>query len=190
MRISFAAIALAATFVSGVAMAEPVTYVLDSSHSFARFGYTHMGLSTQAHKFDKTTGTVVLDAAAKTGSVDVVIDMKSVNTGSTVFNGHIQGDDFLSTEKFPTATFKSTKVNFVGDKPATVDGNLTIKGVTKPVTLTVNSFVATVHPMAKKEAVGADASVTIKRSDFGAGKYAPAVSDDVVITVSVEALKQ
>ena len=148
-----------------------------------------MGLSTQAHKFDKTSGTVVLDKAAKTGSVDVVIDMKSVNTGSTVFNSHIQGDDFLGTEKFPTATFKSTKVHFDGDKPSSIDGDLTIRGVTKPVTLKVNSFVSTVHPMNKKEAVGADASVTIKRSDFGAGKYAPAVSDDVVITVSVEAFK-
>lgn len=190
MRLSFAAIALTASFVSAAVMAEPVTYVLDSTHSFARFGYSHMGLSTQAHKFDKTTGTVVFDKAAKTGSVDVVIDMKSVNTGFTVFNGHIQGEDFLSTEKFPTATFKSTKVNFVGDKPATVEGALTIKGVTKPVTLTLSNFVSTTHPMNKKEAIGADASVTIKRSDFGAGKYAPAVSDEVLITVSVEALKQ
>ena len=190
MRTSFAAIALAATFASGFASAQSVTYALDSSHSFARFGYTHMGLSTQAHKFDKTTGTVVLDKTAKTGSVDVVIDMKSVNTGSTAFNGHIQSDDFLGTEKFPTATFKSTKVTFEGDKPVTVDGDLTIKGVTKPVTLKVSHFVATQHPMNKKDAIGADASVTIKRSDFGAGKYAPAVSDDVVITISVEALKQ
>ena len=189
MRFSFAAIAVAASLVSGVVMAQPVTYVLDSSHSFAHFGYTHLGLSTQVHKFDKTTGTVVLDKAAKTGSVDVTIDMKSVSTGSTVFNSHIQGEDFLSTEKFPTATFKSTKVNFAGDKLATVDGMLTIKGVTKPVTLTVTGFVNTQHPLNKKEVVGADASVTIKRSDFGAGKYAPAVSDELLITVSVEALK-
>ena len=190
MRISFAAIALAATFVSGVAMAEPVTFSLDPSHSFSRFGYNHLGLSNQAHRFDKTTGTIVFDKAAKTGSVDVVIDMKTVNTGSTVFNGHIQGEDFLDTAKYPTATFKSTKVNFEGDKPVSIDGNLTIKAVTKPVTLKVTNFVNTEHPMAKKEVVGADATVVIKRTEFGAGKYAPYVGDDVTITISVEALKQ
>lgn len=190
MRISFAAIALAASFVSGVAFAEPATYALDPSHSFSRFGYNHFGLSNQAHKFDKTTGTVVFDKAAKTGSVDVEIDMKSVNTGSTVFNGHIQAEDFLDTAKFPTATFKSTKVVFDGDKPATVEGNLTIKGVTKPVTLKVVNFVNTTHPMNKKDVIGADATTTIKRTEFNAGKYAPYVGDDVTITISVEAIKQ
>ena len=186
----FKAIAIAATLASSAAFAQPVTYTLDSSHTFSRFTYSHLGLSTQSHRFDKTTGTVVFDKAAKAGSVDVEIDMKSVNTGSTVFNGHIQNEGFFDTAKFPTATFKSTKVVFEGDKPASVEGNLTINGVTKPVTLKVTSFVSTTHPMNKKEVVGADATVAIKRSEFNAGKYAPAVSDDVTITVALEAIKQ
>ena len=171
------------------AFAAPETYSVDGTHTFPRFSYSHFGMSTQLSKFDKTTGTVVLDKAAKTGSVDITIDMKSVNTGYDTFNEHIQGEDFLDTAKYPTATFKSTKVNFDGDKPASIDGNLTIKGITKPVTLKVTNFVNMPHPMLKKDAIGADATVVIKRTEFNAGKYAPNVGDDVTITVSLEAIK-
>ena len=146
-------------------------------------------MSTQLSKFNKTTGTLVLDKVAKTGAVDVVIDMKSVETGFTVFNGHIQGEDFLDTAKFPTASFKSTKVVFEGDKPSAIEGNLTIKGVTKPVTLKVTHFVSTAHPMLKKPAIGANATTVIKRTEFNAGKYAPNVGDEVTITLAVEAIK-
>jgi polyisoprenoid-binding protein YceI len=172
------------------ALAAPVTYAVDGSHTLPRFSYSHLGYSTQLSRFNKTTGTVVYDKAAKTGSVDIVIDTTSVDTGSTVFNGHIQGEDFLDTAKYPTATFKSTKVNFDGDKPSTIEGNLTIKGVTKPVVLTVKSFQAMPHPMLKKDAIGANATVVIKRSDFNAGKYAPYVGDDVTIDIPLEAVAQ
>jgi len=185
----FAAAALASAFATS-AFAAPETYSAEPNHTFANFSYSHMGLSTQVSKFSKTTGTVVYDKAAKTGSVDITIDMKSVDTGSNLFNGHIQGADFLDTEKFPTATFKSTKVVFDGDKPASIEGNLTIKGVTKPVTLTVTHFVNMEHPMAKKDAIGANATTVIKRTEFNAGKYAPAVGDDVTISISIEAIKQ
>jgi polyisoprenoid-binding protein YceI len=185
----FVSAALASAFASS-ALAAPETYGVEPNHTYANFSYNHMGLSTQISKFSKTTGTIVYDKAARTGAVDVTIDMKSVETGSTVFNGHIQGADFLDTEKFPTATFKSTKVVFEGDKPVSIDGNLTIKGVTKPVTLKVSHFANMPHPMLKKDAIGANASVVVKRSDFGAGKYAPLVGDDVTITISLEAIQQ
>lgn len=171
------------------ALAAPQTYVVDGTHTFPSFSYSHFGLSTQLSKFDKTTGTVTLDKEAKTGAVDITIDMKSVNTGYETFNGHIQGEDFLDTAKYPTATFKSTKVSFDGDKPATIDGELTIKGVTKPVTLKVSHFTTMPHPMLKKDTIGANASTVIKRSEFNAGKYAPHVGDDVTITVSLEAIQ-
>ena len=182
--------ALAILVATTASFAAPETYTIDSTHTFPTFSYTHMGLSTQISKFTKTSGTVVLDAAAKTGAVDVTIDMTSVETGVPVFNGHIQGDGFLDTAKFPTATFKSTKVVFDGEKPSAIEGNLTIKGVTKPVTLKVTNFVAKDHPMLKKAALGADATVVIKRTEFNAGKYVPAVGDDVTITISLEAIKQ
>ena len=175
---------------AGSAIAAPVTYGVDGSHTFPRFSYSHFGYSTQLSSFKNTTGKVVFDAEAKTGSVDITIDMKAVNTGFEVFDGHLQGEDFFDTAKFPTATFKSTKVVFEGDKPKTVEGNLTIKGVTKPVTLTVTGFQAMPHPMMKKPAIGANAFTTIKRSEFNAGKYVPYVGDEVRIDIALEAIAQ
>ena len=187
-RLTLAAAAIA-TF-SGAVLAAPETFIIDGSHTFPRFSYSHFGFSTQLSRFNKTSGKIVLDREAKTGSVDVVIDTKSVDTGFDVFNGHIQGEDFLSTEKFPTATFKSTKVRFEGDKPVAVEGDLTIKGVTKPVTLTLTSFILQPHPMLKKDAIGANATTKISRTEFGAGKYAPNVGDEVTIDLAVEAIKE
>jgi len=188
----FAALAVAATFAAAAvpALAAPETYTIEGSHTFPRFEYNHLGYSIQVSRFDRTSGKITLDRAAKTGSVDVVIDMKSVNTGSTLFNSHIQGEELLDTEKFPTATFKSTSVKFDGDKPSAVDGNLTIKGITKPATLTLTSFFCMPHPMLKKDACGANATAKIKRSEFNAGKNAPFVGDDVTLTIAVEAYKE
>ncbi|WP_374263942.1 YceI family protein [Zoogloea sp.] len=182
-------LAIAATL-SSAAFAAPETYTLDGTHTLPRFEYNHMGYSQQLSRFDKATGTITLDRAAKTGSVDVTIDTTSVNTGYGLFNQHIQGEDFLDTAKYPTATYKSTKVNFDGDKVASVEGNLTLKGVTKPVTLTVKSFQCMPHPMLKKDACGATATAIVKRTDFNMGKYAPYVGDEVTITLPVEAIKQ
>ena len=179
-----------ATAAAAPALAAPETYVLDGTHSYPRFSYSHFGYSTQLSRFNKTTGKVVFDKVAKTAAVDIVIDAKSVDTGYPTFNEHIQGEDFLDTAKYPTATFKSTKVVFEGDKPVSIDGNLTLKGVTKPVTLTVTSFQAMPHPMLKKDAIGANAWVVVKRSEFNAGKYAPYVGDDVRIDIAVEAIKE
>lgn len=172
------------------AFAAPEPYVVDGAHTFPRFSYSHLGYSTQLSRFNKTSGKVVFDKTAKTGSVDIVIDMTSVDTGLSTFNEHIQAPDFLDTAKYPTALFKSTKVTFDGDKPSTIEGNLTIKGITKPVTLTVTSFQAMPHPMLKKDAIGANAFTVVKRSEFNAGKYAPAVSDDVRIDIAIEAIKE
>lgn len=184
-----AALVLAAAL-AAPALAAPETFVVDGTHTFPRFAYSHFGFSTQLSRFDKTSGKIVFDRVAKTGAVDIVIDAKSVDTGYPTFNEHIQGEDFLDTAKYPTATFKSTAVRFEGDKPVAIDGNLTLKGVTRPVTLTVTSFQAMPHPMLKKDAIGANAMTTVKRSDFNAGKYAPYVGDEVTITIAVEAIKE
>lgn len=179
-----------ATLIATPALAAPEVFSIDNGHTFPRFSYKHLGYSTQLSRFNKTTGTITLDAAAGTGTVDVTIDMTSVDTGSELFDGHIQGPDYLHTEQYPTATFKSTAVKFEGDKPVRIDGQLTVKGVTKPVTLTVTSYQRMPHPMVKKDAIGADATTVIKRSDFGAGKNAPYVGDEVTLTIALEAIKQ
>jgi polyisoprenoid-binding protein YceI len=183
------ALLLAAGF-SLSAAATSETYVIDGTHTFPRFEYSHFGFSNQVSRFDKTTGTIVLDRAAKSGSVDVTIDTTTVNTGFPLFNGHLQGEDFFDTKKYPTITFKSSKLHFAGDKLSSVDGNLTIKGVTKPVTLDVTSFQCMLHPMLKKDACGANAVTKIKRSEFNNGKFAPYVGDDVTLTIAVEAVKE
>ena len=183
------ALILAAT-VAVPALAAPETFNVEPTHTFPRFSYNHLGYSVQLSRFDKSSGKVVFDKAAKTGSVDITIDTKSVSTGAATFNEHIQGEDFLDTAKFPTATFKSTKVVFEGDKPARIEGNLTLKGVTKPVTLTVTSFQTMPHPMVKKDALGANAYTTVKRTDFNMGKNAPYVGDEVRIDIAIEAIKE
>ena len=184
-------IALAiATTISSVAYAEAETYNIEPTHSMPRFEYSHLGYSIQLSRFDKTSGTITIDRDKRTGSVNVEIDAKSVNTGSALFNEHIQAEDLFDTTKYPTITYKSNKVKFDGDKVVSVDGNLTVKGVTKPVTLTVNSFLCMPHPMVKKEACGATATAKIKRSDFGVSKGVPYVGDEVTLTIPVEAIKQ
>ena len=184
---SFATATLLAALV-GSSLAAPVTYEVDGTHTFPRFSYSHFGLSTQLSSFSRTSGKVVFDAQARSGSVDITIDMTSVNTGFADFSGHIQAEDFLDTARHPTATFKSTRGVFEGDKPRSIDGVLTIKGVSKPVTLNVTSFLAMPHPMLKKPALGANAHTTIKRSEFNAGKFAPYVGDEVRIDIAIEAI--
>lgn len=176
--------------ISGAALAAPETYVIDTNHSKPRFSYNHFGYSTQMSRFDKTSGKIVIDKAAKQGSMNVTIDATSVNTGYALFNEHIQGEDFFDTSKYPTATFTSNKLNFKEDKISSIDGMLTIKGISKPVTLAVTSFMCMPHPMVKRDACGANATVVVKRSDFNMGKHVPYVSDEVTIDIPVEAVKE
>jgi polyisoprenoid-binding protein YceI len=172
--------------VATAAFSAPTTFTSDANHTFVRFSYNHLGFSTQESRFNKVNATVTYDPAAKSAAADVTIDAKSVDTGSDLFNGHIQGADYLDTAQFPTASFKSTSIKFDGDKPVSIKGNVTIKGVTKPVSLTVTSFKHGTN-MQKKDAIGADATGTVKRSDFNMGKAVPLVSDEVTLEIVIEA---
>jgi len=182
-------IALAA-ILSGSVIAAPTTYVIEGSHTMPRFEYSHLGYSTQQSRFDKTSGEITIDRAAKKGSLNITIDATSINTGYALFNQHIQDKDFLDTANFPTITFKSEDFVFADDQLSAVNGSLTIKGVSQPVTLALSSFLCMPHPMVKREACGATATATVKRSDFNMGKHAPYVSDDILLTIPVEAIKQ
>jgi len=184
------ALVAALATMAAAAQAAPVTYTIDNSHTYPHFTYNHLGFSNQTHKFDKTSGTVVLDRAAKTGSVDVSIDATSVNTGYALFNEHIRAADYFDTANHPTITFKSSKMTFKGDQPVSLAGDLTIKGVTRPVTLAITHFKCQPHPMLKVEACGANASTQVKRSEFNMGKNAPFVSDEVTLTLAIEAVNK
>lgn len=175
--------------ISNTLIAAPETYLIDSAHTLPRFSYSHFGYSTQLSRFDKVSGKIVLDRQAKSGTVDVTVDTRSINTGNSLFNDHIQGEDFLNTAKYPSMTFTSSLLKFEGDKLVAVEGQLTLKGISKPVVLNVTSFQCMPHPMLKKDACGANATTIIKRSDFDMAKYAPNVGDEVSVSLPVEALK-
>ena len=182
-------VAIAALCAScAAAFAQPETFAIDNNHTNPSFSYSHFGFSVQTARFNKTSGKIVLDPAAQTGSVDVVIDTTSVDTISPKLNEHLQKPDFFDSAKYPTITFQSTKVVFDGDRPVSIDGNLTVKGVTKPVTLKVTGYKFGTNPFAKKDEIGANATATVKRSDFGLDLYTPNVSDEVTINIAVEAV--
>ncbi|MDQ8021223.1 MAG: YceI family protein [Moraxellaceae bacterium] len=182
-------VGLALGLSAGAAVAAVESYSIDPTHSAARFEYNHLNWTNQLHRFDQMSGKIQLDSAAKAGSVEVSIDAKSVNTGFAVFNGHLQGADFFDAVQYPTINFKSTGLKFDGDKLVAVDGNLTIKGITKPVTLTVVSYQNGPHPVQKnRQSIGANAVAKVKRSDFGMTKV-PAVSDDIALSFAVQAFK-
>ena len=164
------------------------TYKLDPSHTDVLVQWSHMGFSNPSAHFGNVDGTLVYDAAdVGKSSVEVTLPLSGLNTFTAKFDEHIRSADFFDAAKFPTATFKSTKVEAAGTNKLTVTGDLTVKGITKPVVLDVTVNGAGEHPMAKVPSVGFDATTTIKRSDFGVGAYAPAVSDDVKIRITTEA---
>jgi polyisoprenoid-binding protein YceI len=184
---------LFAAFVVSVALPPSTyaaeSYTVDPNHTFPNFSINHLGFSNLQGRFDRTSGTVTLDRAAKTGSVDISIESASISTGFVKRDEHLRSPDFFNAAEFPAITYKSTAVHFKGDTPASIDGNLTILGVTKPVTFTVDAFNCGTNPMSKKDECGAGASAQIKRSDFGVKYGLPAVGDDVKLVLEIEALK-
>jgi len=177
--------------IAGAVTAAPATYNVDPSHTYPSFEADHFGgMSVWRGKFNKSSGTIVLDREAKTGSVDITIDTTSINFGMEKMDTHAKSADMFDVEKFPTATYKGKLVKFNKDAPTEVDGELTLHGVTKPVTLKINSFKCAPHPMLKREFCGADASATINRADFGINygqNYG--FKMDVKLSIQVEAIK-
>ena len=166
----------------------PETYIIDSRHTSSEFGYRSFGVANRTHRFDAIRGELVLDAAARTGSADVTIDATSVNTGSALLDAHIQTADFFDTANHPAITFRSTRVVLEGEAPS-MTGNLTIKGITRSVTLALAGFQCLPDPISKLEACGGRAAVTIKRSDFNMGGYAFLVSDEITLKLALTAVK-
>ena len=168
------------------------TYTIEPNHTYPSFEADHFGgLSVWRGKFTKTSGTITLDRAAKTGTVDITIDASTIDFGHKKMNEHAKGADMFDVAKFPTATYKASSMAFNGDTPAEVNGELTLHGVTKPVKLTINQFKCIQHPMFKREVCGADASASFNRSDFGIG-YGTQMgfSPMVKLAIQVEAIKQ
>jgi polyisoprenoid-binding protein YceI len=184
--------AVLAALLSGSAIAAPVTYQMDPDHTQASFEADHMGgLSIRRGKFDTTkSGTVVMDREAQTGTVDVTIDAASMNTGIPKLNEHIESDEMLDVAKYPTLTYQGKLTKFQNGAPTKVEGTLTMHGVSKPVTLTIDQFLCKPHPQKQKEVCGADATATINRAEWGVDygiKYG--FKMDTKVEIQVEALK-
>jgi polyisoprenoid-binding protein YceI len=157
-----------ATLISANSFAAPVTYVLDPRHTYPSFAADHLGgVSVWRGKFTDTSGKVVYDKDAKTGSIEVTVNTNSIDFGLAKLDEHVKSPDFLDTAKFSTATYTGTFTQWNGATPTEAQGTLTLHGMTKPLTLKINSFMCKPHPMTKKEVCGADASATFNRSDFG-----------------------
>ena len=182
---------VAALGFAAAAHAEPATYALDPSHSFASFEIAHFGTSTNRGRFNKTAGSVTLDKAAKTGSLDVTVDTTSLDTGTAAFTKHISSDEILNVAAFPTAHLVATKFVFNGDKVTEIDGNLTLLGKTNPIVLKAQNFNCYMSPMVKREVCGGDFDSTIVRSQYGVTyglNYG--FPDAMHLVIQVEGVKQ
>ncbi len=171
------------------AIAAPVTYRMDPNHTDVTAQWSHFGFSNPIAHFGDVEGAIVLDADnIGQSSVEVTIPLSGMESHVEAFNKHLRSDDFFDAETHPQITFKSNKVEAAGENRLRVSGDLTIKDITRPAVLDVTINKLGEHPMAKRAAAGFDATTTIKRSDFGVGKFAPNVSDEVTIRITTEAM--
>lgn len=178
---------LLSMFAAAAAGAE--SYTIDSRHTFPVFEVSHYGFSLQRGRFNKLAGKLELDPGAKKGSVEITIDMTSVDMGFEDWNKHMRGERFFRTDTFPQARFVARDFAFDADKPGPVSGELTLLGVTRSVQLKVGQWRCAKHPILPRQLCGADLETAIKRSDFGMTANLPGIADDVKITIPVEALK-
>jgi polyisoprenoid-binding protein YceI len=181
---------LALTGFATTAAAQSATYAVDPTHTFVTWETKHFGVSTSRGRFDKKSGSITIDKAAKTGMAEITIDMKSINTGVAPFDGHLRSDDFFAAEKFPEAKFVSTGFKFEGEKVTEVAGNLTLRGITKPATLKATGFGCYDHPRLKREVCGGDFETTIVRSEYDMKYGLPGIPDNIRLVIQVEAVKQ
>ena len=191
MRSFVLSLTAAAALLAGASQANAATYAIDPSHTFATFEIGHQGTSTNRGRFDKKEGKIEFDRAAKTGSVDITLDISSINTGTAGFDKHLQSADIFNAAAFPTAKFVSTSMTFNGDKVAEVAGNLTLLGKTNPVTLKASQFNCFMSNMLKREVCGGDFEATIDRTAFGLNYGVDwGFPKNVRLVMQVEAIKQ
>lgn len=164
------------------------SYTVDPNHTYPSLEFSHMGISIWRGKFNKTSGKVTLDRAARTGSVEVLVDTASIDFGHDKMNEFARAADWLNAAKYPTMRYKGA-LRFKGDTPASVDGELTLLGVTRPVNLKINIFGCIEHPLFKKEDCGADAEGDLNRADFGMSQYSEGEAGKIHLRIQVEAIK-
>ena len=165
-------------------------YRIDPTHTAPQFAVDHLGFSLQRGRFDRSSGTLELDLEAKTGKVDIVIETDSLSSGDEKRDRRLKGSSFFDVENYPKIEFSSTAFDWSGEYPTAVTGDLTLLGVSRPVTLTITRFKCGFHLFNLARACGADAQTRIKRSDFGMDSWLSSIGDDVEITLQVEAIHE
>lgn len=169
--------------------ANAANYDLDPGHTYPYFEVSHLGFSTMRGRFNTTSGKFSMDIEKGTGSVEIEIDVASIDTAHEKRDKHLRSPDFFNAAEFPKMTYKSTKVSINKDNTAVVEGNLTIMGVTKPVSLKVDKISCGVHPFNKKEVCGFNATGMLKRSDFGMKYGLPGIGDEITLLIEAEGFK-
>lgn len=164
-------------------------YTVDPDHTYSFFGYNHWGLSFQEGRFDRSSGYIELDENAGTGRVAIEIDTASVNAGSAMFDATLRSAAFFDAETYPKISFHSSALSFVEGRLVSAAGELTVKGITRPVNLEISNFNCRFMLLYGKRACGANGTARILRSDFNIGRYVPFVSDEVTLRIAVEAIK-
>ncbi len=190
-------LALAVACAPFTVYAAPVSYTMDPYHTYVNFEADHLdGLTRMRGRFDRNAGKFVIDPVAKTASVALTVQTASISTGDNEKAGrprsrdeHLRSPDFFNVQEFPTLEFRSTRVLFSGDNPTTIEGNITLLGVTRPLSFKVDRWKCIVHPFNKREICGGNFSGSIKRSDFGMKFGIPSVGDEVVLWVEAEGYK-
>ncbi len=188
MKFKTLALGLTLASVATFSMAKPVAYTIDPGHTATVFSWSHFGFSTPSANFSDIQGTITVDnEKPANSSVNVTIPVSSINTNVKALDEHIQKAEFFDVEKYPNITFKSTKVQALGKNKYKITGNLTIKGVTKPVVLDAVLNKQAVHPMTKLQTIGFNATTSFNRSAFNVGAYVPNVGDKITVNITTEA---
>ncbi|MBU3629395.1 YceI family protein [Polynucleobacter sp. AP-Reno-20A-A9] len=181
--------ALLLTLVTSSAQAAEI-YITDPEHTFVSFSYKHLAYSIQTSRFDRVNGTITLNDQMDGGAIDVAIETGSVSTGSDTFNKLLRSESYFNSEKFPVAKFTSDKVTFNNQAITSLSGELTIKGITKPVNIEVSNFACSRNFITLKYMCGANASAKLSRSEFDLGKYVPFVGDEISLNIVIEASRE
>jgi polyisoprenoid-binding protein YceI len=188
MNFKTLALGLAVSSVATFSMAKPVAYTIDPGHTATVFSWSHFGFSTPSANFSDIQGTITVDnEKPANSSVNVTIPVSSINTNVKALDEHIQKAEFFDVEKYPNITFKSTKVQALGKNKYKITGNLTIKGVTKPVVLDAVLNKQAIHPMTKLQTIGFNATTSFNRSAFNVGAYVPNIGDKITVNITTEA---
>lgn len=172
------------------ALAAPETYVIDTPHSFSNFEVGYLGVTSIRGRFNKTTGTITLDRADKTGSIEAEIDVTTVDTGHPRRDELLRTENYFNASEFPTLTFRSKNLRFNGENLAGADGELTLRGVTRPVSLDLTSLTCITHPANKRDTCGAVAVGTLKRSEFGMTRASSSISEEIRIFINIYSYKK